>query len=87
MRPNAAEAVGSGRSSKMRSTLGRSCPKLVVPMALPTIRPAICTAGSTSGNRSKAIASLPMGNEANRKTMLTSLVTPPALTRISRSTS
>ena len=38
-----------------------------MPIALPTICPAICTAGSMRGNRSNARASLPIGNEASRK--------------------
>ncbi len=49
-------------------------------------RPPICNAGSTKGSRSSASASLPIGNDASRKATLTSLVTPPAPTRISRST-
>ena len=50
-------------------------------------RPISRSAGSTIGSRNTASASLPNGNDATRSAMLTSLVTPPAPTRISRSTS
>jgi len=43
---------------------------------MPAARPKICKAGSTNGNRNNANASLPIGNEASRNAMLTSLVTP-----------
>ena len=86
VRVNAADAVGSGRPASTRSTSGRSCPMPVDPSTSPTTRPATCRAGSTKGSRSSASASLPIGSEASRSAMLTSLVTPPAPTRISRST-
>jgi hypothetical protein len=54
---------------------------------MPAARPKICKAGSTNGNRNNASASLPIGNEASRNAMLTSLVTPPAPTKTRRSTS
>ena len=39
VRLKAAEAVGSGRSSRIRNTLGRSRPTPVDPIANPAIRP------------------------------------------------
>ena len=87
VRVNAAEAVGSGRSARIRSTLGQ-----VAAQAGRSERQARhprpqLNAGSTSGSRSSASASLPIGNDASRSATLTSLVTPPAPTRTSRSTS
>ena len=86
VRANADDAVGSGRSARIRSTSGRSRPTPVEPNTAPAMRPTTCSAGSTIGSRSSASASLPIGSEAMRSATLTSLVTPPAPTRISRST-
>ena len=55
VRLNAAEAIGSGRPSSIRSTSGRSWPTPVLPDCLTHYPPGmICTAGSTRGNRSNA---------------------------------
>ena len=67
--------------------LGMSRPAPVEPSTEPRTRPVSCRVGRTRGIRSSANASEATGSEASRIAMLTSLVTPPAPTRISLSTS
>lgn len=80
---NVVEVVGFGRLFKMCSILGRLCFKLVVLMVLFMICLVICIVGSISGNCSKVIVLLFMGNEVNWKMMLMFLVILFVLIRIS----